>query len=99
METAPRSADLEHDAEPAPPTARVYVPADESGDRMLHAAVTCPPAGSLEGWTAVDVDAEAWEEFAEARAVYDHAAREAKLAAETVDRTAERLGAEVDRRG
>ena len=96
--TAPPSADpVDRPADPDPPTTRVYVPADERGHRQLDAAVTFPPAGSLEGWTAVDVDAEVWETFAEAKAVYERTARDARLAAEKFEAAVDRLGEDVDR--
>lgn len=98
METALRSIDDEiHDAEEAPPRTRIYLRADEDGRRMLEAATTFPPAGPLDGWMAVDVDAEVWDHFDNARDDYDRAARRLKQADEHLAEARMALEEQIDR--
>ena len=89
----------DREAQPAPPTTRIYLRLDDPGDKALHNAVTTPPRGSLDGWTALDVDAEVWERFYQARADYNRKSRDAELAAEACVDAANLLREEVNRRG
>lgn len=88
-----------HD-EPAyeePPTTRIYLQSDKQGNRMIESATVHPPSGPLDGWSAIDVDAEAWEAFAETRRAHDRAVQQAAIAGNKYEEATARLAEEIDR--
>lgn len=89
----------DHEAHPAPPTTRIYLPPhpNDLDGHLVEQATELPPPGSLDGWRSVDVSADTWEDYEMAHNRRQRLEREMHKALAEESKLHERLEGEVGR--